>query len=1419
MTTTITKPANGYVLSVDNLDGVLAPIGASGRVKYTCFDVSKKYLVLGANTGSLYFFERKPNALLTNETLQSNFEILSLNEIRDSIFSIKLAPCNDNLVAMATNKIIYVIEPNLAADKGRRREKEKQLFKIIDHPREAEITTIVWSACGGYLFSGDDLGNIYCSSVAKGRSSHFILRFSADFVTKCDSRLVQLDVIPTTVADTFSILASSLTKSVVINYTISHSQTGKVISQIQVGKKLREKPTKQGACYHPLHNSSIYASRPGKRIWLADPVEGTVLSTMNFKSGGEEGSVVVTPVPLAADTVNTPMLPVTAMAFARLLPYGMNLISWDEKSLILIDVDEVEVIEWRVDSTAIQDICIHENAIYILHGQHRSISRVYSQTLISALPIPTTITAAVEEHHSTQQQQPQQQKPEEIHSEPIQSKQQQQPQQSYVNTLTFSVVESDDSKDTTATYSDQTSNKDTDGSQLDSLDTNSLTNSTSSLTIDDTNEQNQESVLPPSTATTATITTPPNVSIPTVTPTPATTTTTPPPAASSSQHVRNTSKENIFSEIEVNTNPLITTTSSGVTKKIIKKKKAKTSDSSTNLLKTSGSDAVTPSPVSPTNNDQTATISIAKDPSTQASSWANVNVFDEVQSKGNSPMEPSLDPKHTTTTTVKRTVVKKKLVKKEKTNTSSSSINDSASSLSTPENTSKPASPTKPEQPPHPQPIQEPTTTATPSLSHPPQPIQPPHPTQETSAQTPQQPISAAASKASGIFKGLSTSIESIQQKAITKIQKQTSEIKSELTSITQKLPFGSNSSTPASSTPPTMEPIVEHTTESTPTVAASAPTPAPIQPVEPIPEPTPLEVLEKLTKGTYDSWIIYKFKRNEKAFFPMLQIWLQSFYKVEYVAPSEMINEIITGCFLCGVNMLVQDPTGKLCMCWNESSARETIRKYFTYLDCNKVYPYVNERQWDSCIDTILEMEAFSKHGSKVISTLNSFIDNNDGQGCIHYLETQKDDVGLLFRYMERLFELQPKQAATFYANRYPVILPRNIVKLVDQNPSVRLPIKFEYLNQLLELVEECKYDSNLVEEWFTCNLSFNQPPKDQLFTNEHRPRVGAHNVEWKNAQQLLSIIGGVMTNEYLCDLSKLEDLCESNGFFEGLLSIYLHHYKQYSSKSVTFHEQASLEYARKLVHLVVSTDNVDGLTNLMENNIDVGLWSMLVTKMQEHRDHYFNVFYSRDTKFAISEVLVATMMGRSIGPLQTIDILIASPLFESTQIPSNLLSEWVRNGKWALYNRKSISHEILSRLDSYLWTKKPMNLSPQIWSLVDQDFNNFHSPNSLKSQQQQQNNQLIDSSSSITSSTANELNLGITPQFFEDSSFHWGTETEIHSGQCPICTLPLVENPESTFVGVTPSSVVIFPYCGHSYHQYCIEEQGCLLCYSQKR
>eukprot|EP01132_Coremiostelium_polycephalum_P002021 gene2021-2488_t len=1730
---------NSMNFLLDEIDSVLSPIGGSGRVKYSCIDVSKRYLVLGANTGSLYFFEKKslssfiskPTATDNNsnhqhqhqqqQQQQQNYnrilierftndnlsftQILSLNDIRDSISLIKINPYNDNLIAIATHKTLYVIEPNISI----RREKEKIVIKMTDHPKDAEITSIVWSQCGQYLFSSDDLGNVFCCSIVKARKAFF---FSAESIYKCDSKVVQLDIIPTLpisilqqqqlqqaqqphiettsnsnttpqhqqqqqagMVATIALLTSTLTKTTVVNFQISPSSSAKLLSAIQIGKKLREN-TKQGSCFHPLFKSSIYASRPGKRIWLADPSDGRVLSTMNFS--GEGGAPVIKPKPFSSD-VNAPAVS-GPMVFSKLLPFGRSLISWDEKSLLLIDVNEVEVLDWRIDPNQIFDLSILGDSIYVLHGQNRTVTRVYSSLPMEFIPLPdleltnnntvndnqNNIIDQTHQNGSTQVQPPREEsvivdvvkpkheeeviptaknpipiveevKPDIVvennttatttdnnnieqtattNDDLVQLQQQLPKKEEEVEAITTpstpateldtvstsestskdlenvsslptptpttEITESKETKETKETIENTQSTetlieetpievtpipttksengieivKDTEQSSqnqqqsiiLDSsietssntIETNnlneeklnnininpdssntttdsqisepsiSLSNSTSSLLADETlsnlddstltNNNNNNTThietttpsLPQTTnisTTTTTVTpivvqpspqpqstpSPQPITNTTVTPIvvqpspPQTNLTTAPvqqqPISNStnqtttSNHPRSYSKENLFSDIQLSTAPLISRDppppSNTVTKKIIKKKKVKAADPGS-TLSSSPTPTISTSPSGTTTSN--TTVPKSSESTTITKSKSDLQLFDEPTPT--TTTTPTTTPK----TGEKRTVIiKKKIIKKAVVSPTTPPLSSTGSTSSTP-TTTPPTTPTTqpkeshevssgtttsqpstPSQQSSPQKSNEPTLTTTTTTT-----------TTNTSSNTTTNPTTidttttnpTPTSNIQGIFSRTINQATSIKQLA-SKIQKQTSEIKAEFTQkiqsfstiATQSVGLPTDSTSATTTTPAIDTP--SSTTPNTPTTPTSNDIDTSLSTTPNIPvEPSLIEILEKYTKVTHESLIVYKYKKNEMAFLPMLQIWISTFHKLDYVPPSEQINDILTSCFMMGINLVLDEPSGKLCRCWDEGNAREYIRKFFSYLDPNTLYPHLNECQWDSCIDVLLEMESFTKQESKVISTLNQFIDNSDGNSCLLFLESHTNEYGLFFRYIDNLLELNPLPSALFYAKQYPVILPRNIFKFTDRDLSSRLPIKLEYLNHLMSLKPECKYDSFLVGQWFLCNISLNLDPlkKDLLFINlpttitttlnlpttysspsipsspsttptptsttELRiPKLKSHNIEWKCRDTLVSIINNVISNEYFGNIEDLERICLSKGFFDGLFIIYLHFFKCYSPQSITSNPKLAYSYAKKLIDLTTFTDNIQGFTKFLENNTNIEYWSMALDSMLQIR-----VIYQQESsspqEFDISEPFIAQMMGRAIGPLQTIELICSSKLFETQKISSTILSEWIRHGKWSLYNRPKLSYDILSGLDSHLWLKKPLTLSPQILSLIGPEIDKSLPKHPFTNK--------------LTNEKGESVGFGVTPQFFEDNARrHWGVETELQGGSCPICTLPLLENPESSFLGSTPATIIVFPNCGHSYHQCCIEEQGCTLCFSLKR
>jgi len=73
--------------------------------------------------------------------------------------------------------------------------------------------------------------------------------------------------------------------------------------------------------------------------------------------------------------------------------------------------------------------------------------------------------------------------------------------------------------------------------------------------------------------------------------------------------------------------------------------------------------------------------------------------------------------------------------------------------------------------------------------------------------------------------------------------------------------------------------------------------------------------------------------------------------------------------------------------------------------------------------------------------------------------------------------------------------------------------------------------------------------------------------------------------------------------------------------------------------------------------------------------------------------------------------------------------------------------------------------------------------------------------------------------PFFYEESTAgHWGVETDFSSGICAHCTLSLLENPEGGPIGGGAGpSVVVFPKCGHAFHNFCNDDQSaCVLCFN---
>ena len=322
---------------------------ASVRIKFTALAASKLYLVCGANTGSLYVFNR------------ANYEMLRLvsnADIGDSISLLKFYPFEDDVLAVSTVKnIIYILKLNILD----RNNKEKILHKITDH-KEA-VTCIQWSPeiNTQKLFSADSAGLVYLTDLKK---TLILNRTNLLFETPEKCTVVQLDCTEK------QILISNLKQVYLIDFEKQNL--------FKVGTKTRN--GEYGVCFHPTAGNRILASRPGKNLWEADGDTAKVLSTLKLKDSfnSTNNTTITTRFALPG-----PKVKLTNVQLGKLERFGNYVISWDSATLILIDPVNQIISEWHIDVNLIQLVVIEE-MIYILNSAN-DVNSIFQ--LVSFTPV------------------------------------------------------------------------------------------------------------------------------------------------------------------------------------------------------------------------------------------------------------------------------------------------------------------------------------------------------------------------------------------------------------------------------------------------------------------------------------------------------------------------------------------------------------------------------------------------------------------------------------------------------------------------------------------------------------------------------------------------------------------------------------------------------------------------------------------------------------------------------------------------------------------------------------------------------------------------------------------------------------------------------------------------------------------------
>ncbi|XP_012530323.1 uncharacterized protein LOC105833266 [Monomorium pharaonis] len=359
-----------YVLSEhEEIDSILyKPINSTQRIKYTCFNASSSYIVLGSTSGSVYLFSREPCSFL---------QIIPLSE--GVVSRIAISPDEKTVVLTTTRGSICLVSLKSTP----------QLISVLTDHMYKQITCVCWNNNSTEIYVGDAIGRVFVIVLS-------IFTVNGIFQTPAcilnlDSNVVQLNFLSPL------LLVSTLTRCYVCD-TVREQYK-------QIGNKPRN--GEFGACFYTHesiasnsqgeernHNdargafnlisdndnsilgenhSKIFCARPGSRLWEVS-ADGIVAKTHQFKE-----TLAIPPTAIfrkepstlksssqKEETGHHKWLP-QSVNFSHLFVLARKyLFSYTSSGLYVIDPANASVLLWSNEYTSIGMTAIVDDRIYFI---------------------------------------------------------------------------------------------------------------------------------------------------------------------------------------------------------------------------------------------------------------------------------------------------------------------------------------------------------------------------------------------------------------------------------------------------------------------------------------------------------------------------------------------------------------------------------------------------------------------------------------------------------------------------------------------------------------------------------------------------------------------------------------------------------------------------------------------------------------------------------------------------------------------------------------------------------------------------------------------------------------------------------------------------------------------------------------------
>ncbi|KAK0077997.1 hypothetical protein PV325_003188 [Microctonus aethiopoides] len=323
---------------------------------FTCIDVLPEFIAIGTNCGIVYWFDRESGDLqrLRCENIHSNITCLSVISTVDFMVA-----AGNNQGVVTVFQIPKNIPESLPDSLKPKQKKQVERYNI-GGLHKSPVTAVEWSKNGMKLFSGDQEGLVVLTEI----DFYMHLSKSSELLNE-KYAVVQLSY------QQGLLLISTLFRTILVD----KNQNNKVS---QVGQKERKSLGKLGAVFGkrqiPIQEPTIYASRPGLRLWQADK-SGTVLKTLIFKEALQTTNTEVMLLNPAPETVKKKRGEPT---FGILLPFCDDLfITYSDEVIHVINPVTIAITSVVGDLRKITDVACTKDEIFILEGERNIIRIAY----------------------------------------------------------------------------------------------------------------------------------------------------------------------------------------------------------------------------------------------------------------------------------------------------------------------------------------------------------------------------------------------------------------------------------------------------------------------------------------------------------------------------------------------------------------------------------------------------------------------------------------------------------------------------------------------------------------------------------------------------------------------------------------------------------------------------------------------------------------------------------------------------------------------------------------------------------------------------------------------------------------------------------------------------------------------------------